>query len=212
MDNYKNWSDESLKCKSCEIIAFGALPLEKWGPYFATEKYMNDIPLREKAFAIWFYTLLDFVGNEDIFDAMCSEMKLRKFETEALVNAWGTLSKLYKTVLSLYSKEEQLFLSYIRDHAVHGSISLWSVQKFNRTWYEAKTNKVVKEKVQVDDYRKMINPQFAMMPKTTVLLLERLLQSVEFSDLTKTISERFSRNNLINLARQTGVTVNDHTS
>src|SRR4051812_25388625 len=99
---YSSWSEETLLAKAYQIVAFGGLPLEKWGPYFRSERYKDDIPLREKAFAIWFFTLLDHLAKESTFLEMCGELTTRGKNVDPLIGLQKEMADHYRKILSLF--------------------------------------------------------------------------------------------------------------
>lgn len=211
MTDYSKWSNETLKCKSLQRVAFGALPYEKWGRLFASKQYEGDIPLREKAFSIWFGTLLDYARSAVAFKEMCMEMQSRKIEIGPLLEIGANLDDLYKKILSLYNQSEQLFLGYIRNHNVHGAISLWENAQPRRKWFNTTSQTVEEPNIPIEQYRQMTNPLWEKMPATIMLLLKRLLEAKEFEALHNFIQSRLKRDDMTALGRSIGITVNDRT-
>ncbi len=208
MQNYGSWNDETLKFRSFRIIADGAAPFKKWGKHFIPD--FIGMPLREKSFAIWLYTLLDYVVQENIFYTMISELKDRSVKVDMLIKHFEHLVNIYKNILSLYSKAEQLFLWSLRDQDVHGAISLWSNPEPVRKWYDTKNIKVITEKIPIDDYRKLLNPLYKTMPETIALLIKRFINSGQLEGLQQIINEEYSDDAMISAGRQLGLTINDH--
>lgn len=210
MSAYQSWSDQTLLTKAFQIVAYSGLPLEKWGRYFAGEAYKQDIPLREKAFVIWLYTLLDHLAKESSFEAMCNELGKRGKDVGELIALQRKMADHYRAILSLYSKEEQLFLAHIREQAVHGSISLWAAPSPTRTWYAPEAGGVQKASIPIDEFRAMINPLFSQMPHTVMNLLERLLKADAFQKYHDSRNQSLQTDSLIKLGKAIGVEIRNH--
>lgn len=141
----KNASDEELICRGIELLAHGVIPLEQWIVYFANDKYSDAQELRSKAFFVWFTTMIEFLVGQEEINSVVKEIKARNINDHGMFVLLDFVKTGYADILSIYKKEEQIFISEMRQRIVHGILhSTVHTSRDFRVW---SSDKAIIEKI-----------------------------------------------------------------
>lgn len=134
--------------------------ISAWGFYFYDEKFDEEFELRNRLGVIWLASLIDSLEGE--------VRVLDKYEEAAIELNQPTLASLcgkarefvetVKEVLSLYSREEQLFIRDLRDQYVHSWLARRHRESFSVKFYDG--SQIVTETVDRDSYYAALRPLF----------------------------------------------------
>lgn len=179
--NIKNSSDEVLKFRAFNLLAQGVIPYANWVNIFANPDFAKWLSLQAQAFNIWFPTMLDylFARNESI--AIKNELDRRKIQYGEVFQLSDKLESCFKKILSLYTKEEQIFIRDRRLQNVHGTLQLNMYEMHNIKIYDSQITSI---NLTPEEYGAIIVPFTQNLPAISGLLVSRLLKSEEFSQMT----------------------------
>lgn len=202
-----SFSDRRFKCEAFSLLAFGVLPFEQWGSVFSNPSFLHWPGLCCKAFTVWFPTMIDYLKTKTQLEAYNTEISHRQINCSKLFNLIDELNEKYSRILSLYSRDEQLFIRDRRLQNVHGKLSQYSRNEISADCFEPETNTVQKSALSADEHRQIMAKFYPAMQKNELELLKRFLQSPFFSDLDKLYSSRLRVNEfLMPLAEELGIT------
>lgn len=207
LKNLNSWSDGRLKCQVFERLANGVLPFEQWLPVFANQTFSEWPGLRCKAFTVWFPTMIDYQKGATERQVLCEEVKSRGIDCLKVFDLAEELQKRYSAVLRLYTRDEQLFLRDRRLQNVHGVLHIYTRDKQRVDWFDGVGNSVKKCIITAAEYRRIMAKFYSEMQKSTLVLLDRLLSSSEFSDLLHLYQNKLTfQTSLVPLAQKLGIT------
>lgn len=139
-----------------ELVAGANQVASNWGIYLLHKDFDGEPELRNKLGVIWFCSLLDSVGALD--NSLPHEIRLaKKHGWTMLLRNIEEVSKLIefsKSLLSTYSRNEQIAIRDLRDQWVHGYISRRNQEASHVTYFA--NGKLVKERISRDEYSAII--------------------------------------------------------
>lgn len=177
-------TDQALKCRAMELLAYGVLPFEQWAHVFANTELNNWPGLQAKAFSVWFPTMVEFLQGDVEASALQKELGRRNVDTGPLFDLISSLAKCYEKVLAMYSIEDQIFIRDRRLQNVHGRLQLNTFEVHNILVFDPTAGSPKRIDVPAQDYRGLMTKYYSTMAETSNELLRRLLQSSAFSELT----------------------------
>lgn len=197
-------SNLQLKKDAFQILAIATIPIENWFAVFFDKKdrAMSNRPgLRCKAFYIWFSTMIDFLNEKNTYvDWLYNEIRIKKIKISKIEKYTFGLIDFFKSILSLYSRKEQLFLYDRRLQNAHGFLSIYFDGRSLR-WFDQKHNRVEKRFFKPNYYRKILVPLYKDMQNQSEMLLERFVNSTEGKNLKKFYKNKLESPKLSNLGK-----------
>ena len=173
----KTASDLDLKCLALELLAHGLIPFAQWASVFANPALFDRPRLRSKGFAVWFPTMIDFLVAYEKIRSVEKEMKRRLINDENVFELNKKLDTGFKTLLNLFSFEEQLFIRDRRFKNVYGILNISDNKNHEIRFWDKTKYKLEKTELSGKDYRAIINKFY---PGHTIALIDRLYDSKEF--------------------------------
>ncbi len=132
--------------------------INTWGFYLFSNEFDDEPELRNKIGVIWLVSLLDSLEGE--------KRALEDYESEAirrglshLVDICKQASRFFRIVeevLSLYSKEEQIFLNDLRNQFVHSWLARRHVNEFQITYFNGTA--MVRERITQEYFNSVVQP------------------------------------------------------
>lgn len=185
-----NASDDDLKCRGAELLAYGILPIEQWANVFANPNFSEYPGLRAKAFSVWFTTMIDYIQGEDEARVVQKELSKRGVETAELFDLYGQLVDAFRSLLSIFSSEEQIFLRDRRLQNVHGRLQLNTYEEHDIPIYDASLSKIRRIQFTAAEYREMMQSFYSQLAEKSEGLLNRAIESQEFTALTELYKQK----------------------
>lgn len=182
--NLKKATDDDLKCRSLELLAFGILPYQNWSSSFANPRQNGFPGLQARAFCVWFPTMIDFIKGKTEVEAIKTETENRNIDCEPVLQLWFELYECFLNVLLLYSVEEQLFIRDRRLQNVHGKLALNTFEEHNIELFDSASKSIQKKTFTPEEYRKINTVFYFNLSEVSSELIQRLLDSEEFINLT----------------------------
>jgi hypothetical protein len=151
--------------------------INTWGFYLFSSEFDKEPELRNKIGVIWVVSLLDSLEGE--------RRALEDYETEAilrglphLVDVCKQASRFFRIVeevLSLYTKEEQIFLNDLRNQFVHSWLARRHVKEFQITYYDGTS--MVRERITQEYFNSVVQPFYMArsLDKTLRTLISRFM-------------------------------------
>jgi hypothetical protein len=201
--NPKEASNEQLLSRAVALLLQGVVPYTNWSCVFANPKLSEWPALQAKAFDVWFPTMLDYLSGRDESRAVMKELDLRKAPYEDVFDLSERLEQCFKTVLSMYSVEEQVFVWDRRLQNVHGKLQVDVYETHNVRVYDAK---ISNRELSAEEYRRILIPFYRDLPRYSKEFIGRLLGSNTFSELTGLFNNQLNiSNSLAILIKRLGV-------
>jgi len=206
MHDYKAWDDQRLKCEGFLRLGFGVIPYGQWASVFANPELARWPNLQCKAFCVWFPTMNDYLRIEGQLHGLCREAARRGLDCASLFDLALELASCYKSLLSLYTREEQAFIYDRRLQNVHGHLDSLNIHHQTVRWYNPATRRVEKERLSPDQYGAIMKQFYPTMSQSQMTLLRRLLCSAEGKALHDLYEKRLdTTTHLVELGRKLGV-------
>jgi len=205
MDNYGQWSDRRLKYESLTRLAQGVLPYNQWACVFANPELAAWPNLQNKAFCVWFPTMIDYVRRVADLGKLHREAIKRALDCNDLFDLMGALHSRYRAILALYSREEQIFLVDRRNQNVHGSLSSINIYGQRVKWFDACMDTIRSEKLSPDDYSAVTTPLHRRMIAAERELRLRIIHSEEVVRLHQLYEERANPRSLCIIGQRLGI-------
>lgn len=204
--NFDGVEDARLVMGAIGRLVMGLQPLTQWAPVFSNPDLMDRPGLRSKAFTVWFPTTLDFLGQSvPELDQHKDELARRGLDGHALFEITQEVTELIRALLSLFHKEEQLYLNDRRLQNVHGLVSQFFRPDVGVKWYRAEDQLVVREIMDDETYHEIMRTFYPTMQESTIGLLDRCVTSTEWASLGELAHGAGSIENLSTLADGMGV-------
>ena len=148
-----------------------------WSRCLFDSKFNDEPELRNKIGTIWFVSLLDSLeGEKRSLDSYKSEAVSRGLtHLIPVCEQAQQFFRIIESVLSLFSREEQIFLRDIRDQAVHSWLARRHTQEFQIQYFNG--TEIVREKIRQEDFNRIVQPFYMSGPLDTTLamLIKRFL-------------------------------------
>lgn len=203
-------NDKRLVMEALGRVAMGVQPLSQWSPVFSNPELMHLPGLRSKAFTVWFPTMLDFLGQT------VPEIAQLRHEVERRGLAAGNLFEIadeietrIRAVLSLFTKEEQLYLNDRRLQNVHGIVSQFYRPVVGVRWYSSDDGIVYREKIADHEYHDIMRAFYSQMQQNTLALLDRCVTGSEWVELGSLAQSEASMESFARLADRLGIGVEE---
>ena len=167
-------------------LGFGAIPIENWGCFFAPGimVYPHDEALANRAFSIWFPTILDFIDGESEMKRVCDEAKRRNISIDRIGELAEKLGAKLRAVARMLSREEQIFLRDQRLQNVHGSLEYFLAAVPSVKWYDAAKDIIVVEQIPEEVlHYSILKPFNADKHASKATLRTRVTSSAEWIDV-----------------------------
>jgi hypothetical protein len=151
--------------------------INSWGFYLLSNKFDGEPELRNKIGVIWLISLLDSLeGEKRALDNY--EMEATRRGLPHLIQICNQARRFFRTieeVLSLYSREEQIFLYDIRSQLVHSWLARRHVEEFQIKYFDGR--EVIYEKIRQDLFNRIVQPFYLAGPldKTLYILIQKFL-------------------------------------
>ena len=136
-----------------------------WGVYIFSVDFDNEPELRNKASVMWLAAILDVFDAEDQLLAKLSEEKnVRKSHMfQYYIGICNDMLIAAKRLMSLYNKDQQIIIQYLRNQFAHAWLTSIHNDKVNVRYLE--NGKLLREKLSHADYHK-IGQKFLVGEKT----------------------------------------------
>jgi len=181
---FTSQSSKVLKCRAVELLAVGVIPFEQWSHVFANPQLGQWEGLRAKAFAVWFSTMADFLKGERDWSALKTELDLRGERYEDVFERLAVLSAHYRSVLTLYSVEDQIFLRDRRLQNVHGRLHTFLRDAHAIPVFNPDSGAIEKVDKTAAEYRDIMARYYPRLRDVSKELVDRLVKSSQFARLT----------------------------
>lgn len=178
-------TDEALKCRALELLAYGVIPFEQWAHVFANPNFVSWNGLRAKAFSVWFPTMVDYLQGQQECAAVEKELMRRNVHTGPVFELHRELSRSFASLLGLVTIEEQLFIRDRRLQNVHGRLQLNTYEEHDVPLYDKADGSIRRMKFTAQNYRDIMQRYYANLSEVSAELLERVLRSQEFAQMTE---------------------------
>ena len=181
-------SDKNLVVYALSRLGFGATPIENWGYCFAPEivGHFSDINLANRAFSIWFPTILDFIASEPEIKRLHVAASDRGVNIDSIALLAYELAVRLRAIAELLSREEQIFIRDCRLQNVHGSLEYFVSEMPGVKWYSAIANQVVSEQIpEADLHYIILKPFNADRSESQAILRNRVTSSLAWAQLFK---------------------------
>lgn len=186
-------------------LAQGILPFEQWSCVFANPELSSRSGLICKAFAVWFPTMLDFLRRPADVENAIGKLA-ESAEAQETLRLSEELAAYYKGLLSLYSREEQIFINDRRLQNVHGVLSIFRLDRIHVKHYSKDSDEVVVEHIGADEYHKIMKVYYPSMHSAELSLRNRLVTTDQFGEFgTFYTSKLKTEPHLIQIAMRLGV-------
>ncbi len=183
--NLKAATDEDLKRRAVELLAQGVIPYEQWSSVFVDPELSMWPGLQAKAFSVWFPTMIDYLSGRAESTAIKNELCDRKVDCEQVFELSEELERCFIEVLSLYTNKEQIFIRDRRLQNVHGRLHINLFEKHEIKVFNKTSKKTESIKLTAHEYRKIMDDFYGDLSKHSSELIQRLLESQPFNDLTE---------------------------
>jgi hypothetical protein len=201
--NIKEASNEQLVSRAVELLLQGVVPYTNWACVFANPKLSEWPALQAKAFHVWFPTMHDYLSGRDDSRAIKKELDVRTVHYEDVFDLSEKLEKCFKTVLSMYSVEEQVFVWDRRLQNVHGKLQVNLYETHSIRVYDTK---ILNRELSAEEYRRLLVPFYHDLSRHSKEFIGRLLGSGVFSELTDLFNNQLDINkHLAALIKKLGV-------
>lgn len=180
--NLKRASNEELKTRAIELLAQGIVPYTNWANVFANPKLADWPGLQAKAFHVWFPTMLDYLSGRDESNAIKKELDSRKVQYENVFELSERLELCFRSILSMYTVEEQILIRDRRLQNVHGKLQ---INQFETHVIKVFEDEVVKREFSAEEYRNLIMPFYRNLSHHSKEMIARLLNAEVFRELTE---------------------------
>lgn len=177
-------SEPELKARAVELLAHGVLPFEQWAHVFANPDLSRWPGLKAKAFSVWFPTMVDFLEGSGERGAIEAELIARGVNIEPVPELSRLLSDAFRSVLNLYSTDEQAFLRDRRLQNVHGRLQLSTYEVHDFAVFDPQTQDMARLRLTSAEYRALMFRFYPDMQNISASLIERLIHSEAFALLS----------------------------
>lgn len=182
--NVRSASDGRLKVRAVEMLANGIIPLENWTQVFANPN-LNEFPnLQNKAFCVWFPTMIDYLQGHQEFNMIKKELVHRNINCEVVFELRDKMEDSFREVLALYTVEEQVFIRDRRLQQVHGRLQLYNHETYRIQVFDQDNNQIKKLTYSAQEYRDIMGKFYANMSLSLTGLRNRFISSDEFQKLS----------------------------
>ncbi len=186
-------------------LAQGILPFEQWAPVFANPELRSRPALICKAFAVWFPTMLDFLEpkqeTKDAVAALAGEAVAAE-----VIELSESVGRHYTQMLSLFSREEQMFIRDRRLQNVHGVLSTFILDRIHIKYYDPARDAVVIEHIDANDYHRIMRTYYPAAQTNELTLRNRRTGSDIFREFGQLYDARLRIDpHLMAVARRLGV-------
>jgi hypothetical protein len=189
-DAVRKLGDLELKREVLQRLAHGVLPFEQWANVFANPKLAEFPNLRGKAFSVWFTTPIDYLKDYRIIQDLVADATTRKLSLLSVPDLSAELRVHFAAILSLYNRDEQIFLRDRRLQCVHGVLNQYSNVNIGLDFFDSASGDVARITIATDQYAAAILPFYTNMQETIRTLLARMLASPEFAALADCFTNR----------------------
>jgi hypothetical protein len=158
-----------------------------------------------KAVVVWFPTMLDYLRRPTDVENAIVALTTSGEAQEALRLSSGLMG-FYKQMLSLYCREEQIFINDRRLQNVHGVLNTFRIGRLHVKHYKKDSDEVVVEHIQADEYHSIMNAYYPSMHSVELSLRERLVNTELFREFGAFYTAKLKvEPHLVQIAAQLGV-------
>ncbi|WP_111638434.1 hypothetical protein [Marinomonas shanghaiensis] len=169
---------QKLINKIYEVVNGNYMCIRNWGVYLVNDDFKGEPELRNKIGVIWFCSLFD--------TAMADAWDLPKYIKEAESNGWTKLAENTKNIMNLcklstelfekLTREEQIFLTDMRNQLVHGAFNNRHEDRVSIKYFIS--GKLKSEKISKEDYALIVSSfyQKGNLDVTLKEILDRILK------------------------------------
>lgn len=155
-DTLEQREAKSLAAKIIGLVEDGHTMANNWGFYLFSGELDSEPQLRNKITVVMISGLFDTLEAESrVIDVYKAEAEKKGY---ANMVAWCESAREWcvavQEVLSLFSKDEQLFIQDMRDQLVHGWLNKTHRERFPVKYFNGEA--IVKEEVDREDYQDII--------------------------------------------------------
>lgn len=179
-----------LKREALQRLGQGVLPFEQWANVFANPKLAEFQNLKCKAFSVWFTTPIDYIKDYQIVQDLVAEAAARKVALLSVPDLASELNHHFAATLSLFSRDEQIFMRDRRLQCVHGVLNQYSRELIGIDWFDNTSRLVVRTTFTADEYTAIVYPFYVNMQEAVLALLGRTLASPAFAALGELYSKK----------------------
>ncbi len=198
--------DRRLLMESVGRLLMGVQPLTQWAPVFSNPSLMHLPGLRCKAFTVWFPTLIDFLGQGSAELAQLrAEVGLRRLTSDRLFEIADEFEQQARSLVSLFTRDDQIFLNDRRLQNVHGVVSQFFRPTVGIRWYSAQDYVVYRQKMADDDYHEVMRSFYDDMEGSTLALLDRCITCREWVAIGRLVQGDASIESIGAVAQSLGV-------
>jgi hypothetical protein len=206
MNNVAAWSNSKVLARAFMHLGQGVLPLAQWGGVFSGPEFFGREDLRCKAFSVWFPTMVEFLRHRDEYRTLQKELVRRGIDIADLSSREEKMAQSFQECLSLFERDEQLFLNDRRLQNVHGHLSLLFLEMHTIRWFDRDKKAVESANLSSEEYSAAVSKFYRSMQASEVALLQRLLNANESARLSLLYeSELQPEKHLFPLGRRLGV-------
>lgn len=164
----------ALKNGIYSLFSDNIVCIQTWGIYLFDKKFNDEPELRNKVGVVWLSSLFDSLESEvsALEDYKRLAVSLNQSSLFDLCETASAFIDTIKELLSMYSREEQLFILDIRDQLVHSWLPKRHREKRIIKYFNGKEFK--KEEVSKDKYDKDIR-RFYKHPKGLDFCLQGII-------------------------------------
>lgn len=204
--NFGDWTDAKLKMYAMGLLMTGVLPFEQWANVFANPEYRNRPGLRAKAFSVWFPTMVDFLKSRHDLDRLEKELTGRGIDCGEIFDRADRLAKCFSDILSLYSRDEQIFIRDRRLQNVHGRQHTFIREAHKIQIFDTGKGTLNRIRLSDDEYRMITSHFYRQLGVVSAELIDRLMESQPFGELTDLYESRLKLGpHLMPLAQRLGI-------
>jgi hypothetical protein len=202
----EGYEDQRIMMETFGRLAMGVQTFSQWAPVFANPELFHLPGLRCKAFTVWFPTMIDFVGEAvpQIWQ-LGEEAHQRGLDDHGLLDLARTVERYTRDLLSLFTKEEQLYLYDRRLQNAHGLVSQFYRPMLGVRWFNAEDGIVYRQKIIDEEYLSIMKLFYPTMQQSTLALVDRCIGSDEWTRLAELVQNGASMASLMALAAKLGV-------
>ena len=202
-------SDQKLIRAAIMSLAFGALPVEDWAQTFAStaeEEPEATEDLRNLAFIIWFPTTTDYMLTAGLRTLVRGEAEKRGLACESIFASADELSDHFHNILSLLTREEQIFVRDRRWQSIYGNLDYFVSPTPTVRWYDSVQRRVETAQIANEDLQDVIlAPFYADQSRSESRLRSKVVKSREWSALSRLHRASLTTKHLLALMKQFNV-------
>lgn len=199
--------NNNIKREKSFLIGYlgqGILPFGQWSCVFSNPELQEKTGLICKSFTVWFPTMLDFIKVPQELQTIIDKDHDEKVEeVKSLILR---LQEFYRYFLSLYSREEQIFIIDRRLQNVHGILSIFRLDKIHTKFFDADSGEIQIQHIDADEYHKIMRSFYPELQHNEMMLRNRLVTAERFAEFGEFYTSKLTfEPHLINLAKRLGV-------